>query len=471
MKNTTLFAAAAAASAGVVVVASTEPQQSAVDFGFISFPIHHSLTTKTIQRRDVDAPLFNVSTVSYLIELKIGTPGQPVKVAIDTGSDELWVNPVCSSVKDKDQKTECVDNGQYSVKQSTTAQKSTSSKNIPYGKGDVNIQYYRDSISIPNSTVTLNEVVFGVATSSKDLNEGIMGLGFGNNVNLKYNNMIDTLYLQNVTKSRAFSVALGSANSINSGAISFGGVDTKKFSGKLTQVPMLGPQGTETIRRYWVQLDSVGMTTGGSSNGKSKTYSGSQLPIVIDSGSTLSYLPQSVVSSMATDTGAVWSSSGGVYATKCDQLPAAADSSVDFSFGNGTYKVSVPTRDFFWSMGGDSCVLGAVPVKSGSDSTSLLGDTFMRSNYIVFDQTSDAVFMAPYANCGTNEQAIPASPDGAAAGFTGECSPGQGIGSDSSSGSGGKNAAGKATGEPSKYEFWACAAVLIVGHLVFGMML
>lgn len=84
--------------------------------------------------------------------VSIGTPGQQVKVALDTGSDELWVNPVCSSVKSQDQKQECLDDGQYNPGQSSTAQASTTSNNIPYGKGDVNVTYYKDSISMPNSS-------------------------------------------------------------------------------------------------------------------------------------------------------------------------------------------------------------------------------------------------------------------------------------------------------------------------------
>ncbi|KAH8838393.1 hypothetical protein MCOR02_000531 [Pyricularia oryzae] len=467
MKNTALLVATAAASVAAVGIAeipreqvSTSSQPSTSDPGFVSFPIYHRSVSKPILKRNTDVTIYNISSVSYLIQLSIGTPGQQVKVAIDTGSDELWVNPNCTAVKSQDQRAECIADGQYNPGQSSTSQVSTTSNNIPYGKGDVNITYYKDSISMSNSSISLSNVIFGVATSSKDLNEGIMGLGYGDGVNLRYNNMVDSLFLQNVTKSRAFSVALGSAEASNSGVISFGGVDTKKFSGKLGQMPILGPQGKEEIRRYWVPMDSIAM----SKNGGNKTYSGGNIPIVIDSGSTLSYLPSSVVTAMAMDANALWNSEGGVYFVKCDKMPA--DASFDFSFNNGSFRISVPWRNFFWNTGGNTCVLGAVPIKSGSV-TALLGDSFMRSVYTVFDQTSNMVFMAPYANCGSNEQMIPASPSGAAANFTGECSPGQGLPDPTPQ----KNAAGKASGEPSKFEFWACAAVLVVGHLVFGMLL
>lgn len=36
----------------------------------------------------------------YTINLVLGTPGQTVPVLVDTGSSELWVNPVCSKSLD-----------------------------------------------------------------------------------------------------------------------------------------------------------------------------------------------------------------------------------------------------------------------------------------------------------------------------------------------------------------------------------
>ena len=83
--------------------------------------------------------------------MSIGTPGQRTKVAIDTGSDELWVNPQCSTVQASSQRAECQANGQYKPSSSSTSEVLDVTNQITYGKGQVNIQYVRDSISVPDS--------------------------------------------------------------------------------------------------------------------------------------------------------------------------------------------------------------------------------------------------------------------------------------------------------------------------------
>lgn len=359
--------------------------------------------------------------------MSIGTPGQSVKVAIDTGSDELWVDPDCtSSGLTASQARECSADGQYDPSQSSSAQQLSITNQIVYAKGQVDLEYVTDNIALPDSTINVTDAQFGVATQSEYLNEGILGLGWGKGANLDYNNFIDVLAVEKVTNSRAFSVALGSVSANNGGVLIFGGVDTKKFTGPLVSNKILAPQGGEALNRYWIQLTSIALSKSGSS---SKQYANSQMPIVLDSGSTLSYLPASIVSAMASDFGGTYDSSSQLYQVPCSQATASAGS-VDFTFGQATIKV--PFNEFIWQYSSSLCILGVGPI-SDSGTTALLGDTFMRSAFVVFDQTTATISMAQYLNCGENEQAIPAT---GAGNFTGECS----TGSDAS-----KNAGGRAT--------------------------
>lgn len=275
-------------------------------------------------------------------------------------------------------------------------------------------------LTIPD-TNTLQQVIFGLGEESQDLAFGIAGVGHGKGFNLQYNNLIDELYEQGITSSRAFSVALGPLESnSNSGAVIFGGVDTAKFSGRLHQFANLPPQteqGQPGMWRYWIQLDSVGTTKPGAKHGGS-TYANSALPVVLDTGSTLSYLPQSIIDSLAQDFGAETLDDGSL---SVDCSTAQESGSVDFTFGALT--IHVPYSEFVWEGAPGQCLVGALPV---GETTPILGDTFLRSAYVLFDQDNANIFLAQYENCGTNEQTLPAGA-GAAANFTGECSATNGV--------------------------------------------
>ncbi|KAK1764093.1 acid protease [Phialemonium atrogriseum] len=409
---------------------------------WVTYPITRAARHRPLTKRDFDVPLYNVTSISYLIELSIGTPGQSVKVAIDTGSDELWVNPNCSSDDlTFSQQSECLANDEYNPAKSKTAQVTTDTTEIQYGKGFVELEYVKDNIALPGSTVNVTDAQFGVATDSSELNEGILGLGFGKGFNLPYNNLIDDLFLQNVTQTKAFGIALGSVDEDNGGTLIFGGVDTKKFTGPLITNKILGPQDGESLFRYWIEMTSIAL----SKPGTSKVYANSHMAVVIDSGSSLSYLPSSVVSAMARDTEGQFDSRSGLYVVPCKQLSQRG--SFDFAFGQAT--IRVPFNEFIWQYDANTCILGAVPVDSSTGITALLGDTFMRSAFVVFDQSEKVIGLAEYVNCGENEKAIPAG--GLSAGnFTGECNA-----------KNSRNAAGRTT---------YSSAALVVGLSVGAMM-
>lgn len=385
--------------------------------GFISFPIQRG--SKSLSARSSTASLVNEADTSYLIELAFGSDAQSVKVAIDTGSDELFVDPNCNdSDFSRVIQKECTADGQYDPDSSTTSTVTAQTSEIVYGSGAVKLQYVIDSVGIPGTSTNMSNVQFGVAVASKDLNEGILGLGFGEGVNLNYSNFVDELAAQSVTNTKAFSVALGTSDTAG-GNVIFGGVDTKKFSGSLASNTIQDPAAGD-IQRYAIQMNSLTLKNGSTSN----KYSGSDLSVVLDTGSSLCELPTAVVSSMATDFNAQEDSTGLLY-VDCDYQ--SVDGTLDFAFPGVT--ISVPFSQFILSDGAQ-CILGVQAFDPDSGIVALLGDTFLRSAYVVFDQTNMQISMAQYVNCGTNEQAIPAGTAGVS-GFTGECSSGSSSSSSS----------------------------------------
>ncbi|KAL1896361.1 hypothetical protein Sste5346_004746 [Sporothrix stenoceras] len=466
-------------------------------------PLAFSLSAETAQgqqinglsRRNADIPLTNLSTIAYLVTLSIGTPGQKVRVVVDTGSDELWVNPSCNSstsassgragngVGSNDQ-NECLASGRYDPAKSSTSKNLNKHGHIQYAKGKVSFDYYNDTVSQSDSGVTLNGLQFGVARKSEDMSEGILGLGFAENHN--YTTFVGAVAQQGAAggPGKVFSIGLASANQANAGTLVLGGLDTNRFTGPMMGVPILPPPPSDTLVRYWVKLDSIGLTgstvksssegDGGvvssGSDTSNKTYANSGGPIVLDTGSTLSILPFVVMEALAKDLGASTmqnsraefakltgrapdtTASASIFPVPCSSLGLGSDvhskenqaglkRTVDFSFNNGAARIRVPLSEFSIQITDNLCCLGGISLDDGSSSSSsstgtgipdpasgvtlLLGATFLRGAYVVYDQTASSVFMAPYATCngGTaNLQALASATAGAAGGFTGACS-------------------------------------------------
>ncbi|KAI1871272.1 uncharacterized protein JN550_004717 [Neoarthrinium moseri] len=351
--------------------------------------------------------VFIITINSYSVQLEIGTPGQRVSVTIDTGSDMLWVNPKCSFYSSS-QPSLCFGKVQYNTSASSTWRNLTKPFEQLYGIGGASGTFSTDRIGIYGSKTVLNDVQFGVATNSSNQNLGVLGVGWGSN--LGYKSFIDELASQKVTNSKAFSLSLGSRDN-NESAIIFGGVDTKKFSGPLTTKPILPPQRGETGDRYWIQLDSIGLS--GGSYG-TKTINKTSLPVIFDSGSTYHFLPDETNSQIALSLGGNGKISlNGGFQVPCDAQRSSA--TMDFKFGDMT--IRVPLRESIIPTGG-KCYVASLTQEPRFKGLNILGDNFLRSAYVVFDQDKRQISLAQSANCGRNEQAITTA---GAADFFGEC--------------------------------------------------
>ncbi|KAJ0107687.1 hypothetical protein J7T55_010293 [Diaporthe amygdali] len=352
---------------------------------------------------NLEVQLSNRSDVAYYAQLNIGSPAQPVYVQLDTGSFELWVNPTCTTLDVSDQQF-CNAVGFYDTTKSTTAVNLQSTKTLNYGIGSANITYFKDSIALPGAATAMSAVQFGVATSSKSQFSGILGIGYGLGLTTRYPNFVDELARQNQTKVKAYSVALGSKDE-GEGVIVFGGVDTSKFAGRLATLPIVpAADSPDGVPRYWVSMNNMSITP---PSGNKKVYPNTSMDVFLDTGSTLTLLPQAICDQLGADFGSSGVDESGFYPVDCSLADLAG--TVDFDF-NGV-EIKVPYNEFIrqssGSFGLESCVLGITP----SESFTLLGDTFMRSAYAVFDLETNAIHMQQYTNCGSTPAAISSAAD------------------------------------------------------------
>lgn len=185
----------------------------------------------------------------------------------------------------------------------------------------------------------------------------------------------------------------------STGNLLFGGIDTDKYTGDLVKVDIYKDPNTGTFTSFIVALTSVEAVS--SSGSDTLTSTSFPVPVVLDSGTTLSYVPQDLAEQIWKETGAVYNAEVGLAVIPC----SLATSGGHFTFGFGgpdgaTINVAMDelVLDLF-SGGGATFSSGQFKGESACEfgiqnSTSdpyLLGDTFLRSAYVVYDLVNNEI--------------------------------------------------------------------------------
>ncbi|KAE8447304.1 hypothetical protein EG329_010862 [Mollisiaceae sp. DMI_Dod_QoI] len=343
--------------------------------GVLKVPVTKQVPTGVTKRQDFE-DLLNVYN-GYLITAEIGTPPQSVQVQIDTGSYELWVDPLCSNANTP---SYCTTFNVYNPDTSTTASDEGESFDFLYGTGEASGEYLIDEVVIGSGSIPQTQ--FGWATWSTFVNTGIMGIGLGYPWNLDYYGPIDQLYVYGVTASRAFSLDLASID-VADGSIIFGGIDTMKYIGSLYKSPMISADNSpDGAWRYWIYMTYVGVTLPNTTTSIAVTTSTYKQGMFPDSGATLSHFPPNLFNVLIAHFPSAVQQSSGSWTVDCALRSQAG--TIDFGFG--TKMIHVNFYDWLWEAGG-LCYFGAQP----DSETFSLGDTFMRSAYCEFSFHSSSV--------------------------------------------------------------------------------
>ncbi|OAP62009.1 hypothetical protein AYL99_04212 [Fonsecaea erecta] len=352
---------------------------------------------RLVRRQNSDGTLDTVLTQStdkleYLVNITVGTPPQDLGVTLDTGSSDLWVP--ASSAK-LCQKGQC-DLGDFDTSASSTYKVvEQNGFNITYAEpGDSDAgDWASDTITVGGSPSIQNQQI-GVAFELFD-QHGVMGIGFDTNEanndgpNSVYPSVMDNLKSSGVIQRKAFSLYLNDLEA-TTGAVIFGGIDTTKYSGDLVALPLQqGPEGI--VSEYYVTLTSVSFTD---STGQTTQLSpdGYFQATLLDSGTTNTLLTNDVFTGLALGLGAVGDPSGDAYLVPCSLV--SANGTINYSFGgNDGITIQVPLSQAVGGQGytssefGDpsgGCVL-ALGTPSDSGGFAIMGDSFLRSAYAVFD--------------------------------------------------------------------------------------
>lgn len=225
---------------------------------------------------------------------------------------------------------------------------------------------------------------------------GVVGIGYpsneaqvGRNGESTYPNLPKAMVSKGLIKSNAYSLWLNDLYS-NTGSILFGGVNTGKYHGSLQTLPVQKVNGLYS--EFIIALTAVAV----SSSSKTHQYSSSSLPaaVLLDSGSSLTYLPDPIVADIFNDLGVTYDSSSGIGYVPCSL--AKQDLKVSYTFTSPTINVAIHelvlnAGNVYFRNGDRACVFGIVPA---GRSSAVLGDTFLRSAYVVYDPANNEISLA-----------------------------------------------------------------------------
>lgn len=340
----------------------------------------------------------------------------------------------------------CTSYGSFNTENSDTFKKNNTN--------DFEIQYADDTSAIgiwgyddvTISNVTVKDLSFAIANETSSdvgvLGIGLPGLEVTTQYGYTYQNLPLKLKADGIIAKSLYSLYLNTADA-KAGSILFGAIDHAKYQGDLVTVKMMRTYSQISYPvRIQVPVSKIDVE---SSSGSTTNILSSTTGVVLDTGSTLSYVFSDTLQLLGKALNGQYSNSVGAYVVNCN----LADSSrtVDIEFG-GNKTIKVPISDLVLQASKSTCILGVMQ-QSSSSSYMLFGDNILRSAYIVYDLDDYEVSLAQVSY--TNKESIEVI---GASGIT------------NSSGSGTTSSSGTSTSTSTRH-----SAGSIISNPVYGLLL
>ncbi|KAF3044560.1 hypothetical protein E8E11_005810 [Didymella keratinophila] len=356
-----------------------------------------SIVTRAGQHSSLEIPLYkNLAYQRYNINIAVGTPPQPFPLLFDTGRQMYF---------------------SFDPTKSSTLINTSIPFDARYGLApDLAVvgQYYNDTLSVaglpslPNATFAVgnlppllyvqgNRGIFGVGTKLSESVYAGPTSPYRGDLNKTYTPLWKKFALAALEGKRMFSVWLN-AQGARTGTVQFGGEDAAKYQGKLASVPLnLEPDGR--VREWNVNLTGVARVPGVTREQASTrlTPNNYSVDVTLDSGSPNMYVPTALYEDNVKDLNATEVINGAPY-VPCS-LRSAREVSLVFEFATRTRedmaKIRVPYSEIVYLLGlpvtvppvenrnGERMYYFGILLNDGP--VRLLGATFLRSAYVVFE--------------------------------------------------------------------------------------
>lgn len=321
--------------------------------------------------------IHDYGNAQYYGPISVGTPAQPFQVVYDTGSSNLWVpSTVCAPYLD------CFDHPKYDHGKSSTYHKNGTIFKILYGSGPVSGYLSNDDIEVGDVKVTQQQ--FAEITEVSGLGaafaighfDGILGLAFQTISVMGIPTVFQNMLTQGVIKDAIFAFYLSDGSGTD-GELDIGGADSAHYTGAINYYSL-------TSATYW-EIKLGGLSLGG----KSFTTT---TKAIVDSGTSLLAGPVADVQAIAKAIGAVpFFLQKMEYTLPCRSIPTLPD--VVITLGKEKYTL---TPEEYIINSGVICIMGIIGIDIPAPNGPLwiLGDTFIRKFYTVFDYDKQRLGLA-----------------------------------------------------------------------------
>jgi len=307
----------------------------------------------------------DIQNLEYYGEITIGTPPQKFNVIFDTGSSDLWIpSKQCKS-------RDCKKHKEYSSTSSTTSKKDGRTFEITYGSGSVQGFDTYDSVNMGGVIAT--DYLFAEATNlelqgfTEAPFDGILGLGYKELSQNKEPNVFEVLFNQGKIKEASFSFYLSNKEG-NTSRLVLGGMNTNYFTGSIKYYPLV----EENF--YLIAFDGFKI-------GEKKIDA---TRAILDTGTSLIVGPSHIIHPVIDTIGDV---------SDCNTNKTRPNVSIVLS---GDEYVLTP-EDYILNDPNYGCVLLFEEQDFGQDLV-ILGDTFLKKYYTLFDMTHNQVGIATAKN-------------------------------------------------------------------------
>uniref|UniRef100_A0A060T5M8 ARAD1C13772p n=1 Tax=Blastobotrys adeninivorans TaxID=409370 RepID=A0A060T5M8_BLAAD len=384
------------------------------------------LQLDTVRKQDANAPtvynrlfkraetqewtLTNQYNYYYLVNITVGDPPQQFQAHLDTGSSDLWVidkdNPLCATTDEEYlmalrfiEYTACNASGTFDPDASTTLNRTDEDFFALYADSRAaQGKFAYDDVSVAGATI--KQMKLGIA----EVTNCTMVLGIGLPANefatMRYNketypNLPARLAQDGIINTNAYSLWLNDLNETK-GSVLFGGVDHAKYEGTLQTFPVVDPPLFDSQTTLAVMMS--GLTVSPKKDSDPVQLFSGNVPVILDSGSSISILPSQVVSQLGYALDGEEDYATGTFYTQCNY-----EGYLEFEF-NG-FSIKVPFSDLLTPApsiyGGIATFYDGTPMCSIGmmegfyyDGPYVLGASFLRNAYVVYDLERMEISMA-----------------------------------------------------------------------------